>query len=367
MGLRRTVRDCVYGMAVGDALGVPFEFKPRGSFTCTEMVGYGTHNQPAGTWSDDTSMALALCDSYRELGRIDCDDIRERFRAWINTGAYTAGGDVFDYGGATARALRTGRGCTEESSKGNGSLMRCLPMAFMACSLSDIREVSAITHATEDCMKACEKMVGCARDVLHGGKTGRGGHDEAGGSSGYVWDTYNATIWCLERTDSYRDCVLAAVNLGDDTDTTACVAGGLAGILYGYDGIPPEWIEALRGKDVIDACLFGGVYSRDLLSFIERFEAALDGPKRDFYELGGAMFGLGFEMDCGRAFGERYPDTSTPDGLRAVLDEVDDATLLGGAVFSRWRYATHWTWEGAPDEDDLEWFRLALGRLRELA
>lgn len=81
MKLNRTLRDCVYGMAVGDALGVPFEFKPRGSFECVDMVGGGSHNQLAGTWSDDTSMALALCDSYRELGRVDCDDILRRFRA----------------------------------------------------------------------------------------------------------------------------------------------------------------------------------------------------------------------------------------------------------------------------------------------
>lgn len=100
MKLNRTLRDCVYGMAVGDALGVPFEFKPRGSFECIDMVGGGSHNQLAGTWSDDTSMALALCDSYRELGRVDCDDILRRFRAWINDGAYTADGVAFDYGNA---------------------------------------------------------------------------------------------------------------------------------------------------------------------------------------------------------------------------------------------------------------------------
>ena len=110
MGLLRTVRDCVYGMAVGDALGVPYEFRPRGSFTCTDMVGLGTHNQPAGTWSDDTSMALALCDSYRELGDINCDDILVKFRNWINEGAYTADGNVFDYGNATRQALDTGCG-----------------------------------------------------------------------------------------------------------------------------------------------------------------------------------------------------------------------------------------------------------------
>ena len=67
------IRDAMYGQAIGDALGVPYEFKPRGSFRCTGMTGYGTHDQPAGTWSDDTSMALATCDSYRELGRIDVD------------------------------------------------------------------------------------------------------------------------------------------------------------------------------------------------------------------------------------------------------------------------------------------------------
>lgn len=129
MKLNRTLCDCVYGMAVGDALGVPFEFKPRGSFECVDMVGGGSHNQLAGTWSDDTSMALALCDSYCELGRVDCDDILRRFRAWINDGAYTADGVAFDYGNATRKALATGRGGAGEWDKGNGSLNSCCLMA----------------------------------------------------------------------------------------------------------------------------------------------------------------------------------------------------------------------------------------------
>ena len=83
------VRDCIYGQAVGDALGVPFEFRGRDTFECTGMVGFGTHGQPAGTWSDDTSMALAICDSYRGLGCIDTDDIRARFLAWYRDGACT--------------------------------------------------------------------------------------------------------------------------------------------------------------------------------------------------------------------------------------------------------------------------------------
>lgn len=254
--LHRTVKDCLYGMAVGDALGVPFEFKPRGSFECTDMVGFGTHMQPAGTWSDDTSMALALADSWRELGRIDTVDILQRFREWFNNAAYTARGRVFDYGGATARALESGHGCTEEYSKGNGSLMRTLPLVFTTATDAEIAAVSAITHATQDCCQACVDMVAYARKMLEVGKPLGISSPEVGKSGGYVWDTYNAAIWCLEHTISYRECVLAAVNLGDDTDTTACVAGGLAGILYGYEGIPAEWVEALQGKDAIESCLF---------------------------------------------------------------------------------------------------------------
>lgn len=73
------LRDCIYGLAVGDALGVPYEFMPRGTFECANMIGYGTHGQPAGTWSDDTSMTLATCDSIRELGHIDTADMRDKF------------------------------------------------------------------------------------------------------------------------------------------------------------------------------------------------------------------------------------------------------------------------------------------------
>ncbi|WP_329932983.1 ADP-ribosylglycohydrolase family protein [Slackia isoflavoniconvertens] len=145
---------------------------------------------------------------------------------------------------------------TGEWDKGNGSLMRCLPMVFMDCTSAEVRAVSAITHATDACMDACEKMIRYAARLMREGTPAGESAGEPGGSSGYVWDTYNAAIWCLEHTESYKECVLAAVNLGDDTDTTACVAGGLAGILYGREAIPSEWLAALRGKDVIEACLF---------------------------------------------------------------------------------------------------------------
>ena len=259
-----TLRDCIYGQAVGDALGVPFEFLERGTFTCTDMVGHGTHGKPAGTWSDDTSMALALCDSIRSQGHVDCADIRDKFCSWLFDGAYTVDG-TFDVGGTTARALKCGHGRTGERDNGNGSLMRTVPLAFADASDEEVRAVSAITHAHALSMDVCVDMVHIARRLIAGASLQEAVPDyeelvvkdePAVKSSGFVLDTYDAALWCLCTTSSYAECVLRAVNLGSDTDTTAAVAGALAGIVYGVEGIPEAWLDALRGKDVIEGCLF---------------------------------------------------------------------------------------------------------------
>lgn len=259
-----SLRDCVYGQAAGDALGVPFEFRARGTFECTGMVGNGTHGQPAGTWSDDTSMMLAICDSYRELGCIDVDDIRAKFLLWYREDVYTCG-RLFDIGAATASALRLGHGLCGERDNGNGSLMRTVALAFTDATDDEVRAVSAITHAHSTSTEACVRMVHAARELIAGATP----REVASGcgvsvgkscseilSGGYVLYTFEAALWCLANTRSYADCVLAAVNLGDDTDTTAAVAGALAGIVYGEDEIPAEWLSLLRGKDVIEECLF---------------------------------------------------------------------------------------------------------------
>ncbi|MBM6786768.1 ADP-ribosylglycohydrolase family protein [Collinsella tanakaei] len=259
--MARTLRDCIYGQAVADALGVPYEFRPRGTFLCTGMIGHGSHNQPAGTWSDDTSMALAICDSYRELGRIDVEDIRARFVRWYRQGAYTIDG-LFDIGNATRAALERGHGLSGEWDNGNGSLMRTVPLAYTDATDDEVRAVSAITHAHAVSTEACVAMVKVARELIGGAEVADVAGDAAGRSAkgiksgGYVRDTYEAALWCLANTSSYAECVLAAVNLGDDTDTTAAVAGALAGIVYGMEGIPDEWLSALRGAEVIEACLF---------------------------------------------------------------------------------------------------------------
>lgn len=271
------LKGVIYGAAVGDALGVPFEFKKRGNFDCTGMVGHGTYGMPEGTFSDDTSMLLATLDSIRVCGGIDVDDMRSRFRSWLYEGAYTADGRAFDVGNTTATALEKGFGCDGERDNGNGSLMRIAPLAFTDATDEQIEAVSAITHAHEISKKACVMFVHMLRRALDDGAYGIAqaveDHMPDDGrfcflsnivtwpredvrSTGYVLDTLGAALWCAWNTHSYRDCVLTAVNLGDDADTTACVAGALAGAMYGYDDIPKEWTDALRGKDAIDACLF---------------------------------------------------------------------------------------------------------------
>ncbi|RSX51672.1 ADP-ribosylglycohydrolase family protein [Bifidobacterium samirii] len=264
-----TLADAIYGQAVGDALGVPYEFRARGSFHATGMTGHGSHNKPAGTWSDDTSMALAVCDSIRRCdGRVDPADIRRRFEDWYEYGEYTVDG-LFDIGTTTVHALTSGRGMDGEYDNGNGSLMRTIPLAFAAVTRADVAAVSAITHAHPISTTACADYVDYARRLIAGrtpiDALADGGPftpdladepEESIRSGGFVLDTLKAAIWCLVTTDTYADCILRAVNLGSDTDTTAAVAGALAGIVYTVDGIPADWLAALRGKPVIESCLF---------------------------------------------------------------------------------------------------------------
>ena len=273
----RGLRDAVYGAAVGDALGVPYEFMERGSFECTGMASGGAHNQPAGTFSDDTSMMLATCDSIRVRGCVDARDMSHRFKDWLHNGAYTADGTVFDFGHTVATALNEGRSGTDIRSNGNGSLMRIAPLAYTSADDNSISKVSAITHAHEISTESCVCFVKLIRNLV-GGNTFEDSlryslpnSDEFAfltdvaswprdkvKSGGYVLDTLGAALWCFANTNSYAECVLAAVNLGGDSDTTACVAGALAGAYYGFEAIPADWLETLRGKDVIDVCLFDG-------------------------------------------------------------------------------------------------------------
>ena len=275
------LHDAILGLAIGDALGVPYEFKKRGTFLCTEMVGYGTHNQPEGTWSDDTSMVLATLDSLKSNdGKIVPKDMFERFNYWLLYGDYTAHGEVFDAGIATCKALQTGKSQTGEYDNGNGSLMRILPLAFVPCTDDEIRAVSAITHGHRISMDACVIYVHIAKRLLAGesiceiiptlqyDKPFDRLHriDQISTSeiksSGYVVDTLEAALWAVshksnnaDKEKSFRNDLLDAVNLGQDTDTVGAVAGGLAGIIYGLDEVS-DWVETLQNREELERYLW---------------------------------------------------------------------------------------------------------------
>ena len=265
--------DAILGLAIGDALGVPYEFEQRGSFICSDMVGYGTHNQPEGTWSDDTSMTLATLDSLKNNnGIIVTEDICRRFNYWLLYGDYTVNGEVFDAGITTCTALKKGRPAVGEWDNGNGSLMRILPLAFVDCTDDEIRAVSAITHGHWISEEACVIYVHVAKRLLAGEPIAsiiptlenKKPSDRLKyintldisqiKSSGYVVDTLEAALWVVSHEGDwgkgFRNDILAAVNLGKDTDTVAAVAGGIAGIIYGLEDVH-DWVEKLRNKEEI--------------------------------------------------------------------------------------------------------------------
>lgn len=281
--------NSIMGFVVGDALGVPYEFRKRGTFLAKDMIGHGTYNQPVGTWSDDTSLTLATIDSLLCRGRIDLGDIMYKFSKWFYEGKYTPHGNVFDVGHTTRKAIENYAdhldpkrcGGYSVNDNGNGSLMRILPLAFLDCSFYEIYSVSALTHGHIISEIACELYVLIARNLIEGKNisdaikeaTSKMGfalknnkefhripkigelHRKEIKSTGYVVDTLEAALWCLLTTNSYKDCVITAVNLGDDTDTIAAVAGGLAGIIYGVGGnkgIPEEWISKIAQKSSIE-------------------------------------------------------------------------------------------------------------------
>ncbi len=279
---------------------MPYEFGHH--IETVELRGHGTHDQPPGTWSDDGALMLALLDSLLTVG-FDPEDQGRRAVAWADAGAYTPDGDgMFDIGGATSAAfgrLRRGTpaidaGGTGDRDQGNGSLMRILPIALVEAPDDDAELVerahvaSRVTHGHPNCQVACALYVLIAHELLRGSSepedaleisverlrsvyasqpafasvlealvAHRSNLRKPGG--GWVLDSFWSAWEAFAAGSSYRDTIERAVKYGNDTDTTAAIAGGLAGIRWGLDeregGIPRQWLSALRGKDIVEGLL----------------------------------------------------------------------------------------------------------------
>ncbi|MEO1260840.1 MAG: ADP-ribosylglycohydrolase family protein [Bacteroidota bacterium] len=298
------------GVALGDAVGVPYEFKGAAEMKknpAKDMTGYGTYHQPPGTWSDDSSLTFCLATSL--LNGYDLKDISKKFISWKEEAYWSARGELFDIGNTTARAidrlkdlcnsnniqeLKNQKYYGNETENGNGSLMRILPLLFFIKGKSIkeqfniIWEVSALTHRHIRAAMSCLIYLKLAEKILEGFGKHEGyllvqkeiirfweeisfaaaeqNHFEKTikqniatltkeeiKSGGYVIESLEASIWCFLNQNNFKDTILSAVNLGHDTDTTAAIAGGLAGLYYGTENIPEFWIASIaRMEDIID-------------------------------------------------------------------------------------------------------------------
>lgn len=293
--------DGILGLTIGDAMGVPLEFCMREKLMenpTTEMIGYGSHDVPKGSWSDDTSMTIATIDSINNKGKIDYDDIATNFLKWFKEAKYTPTDRVFDIGRTSLRAIarfETSRnnavecGGESEMDNGNGSLMRILPIAYYCFAknkndkeiLDIVSKVSSITHKHEISIIGCYIYVLYAIKLLEG-KTKEQAYEyiksydynmfskeyvnrynrilkeniseyslEEIKSTGFVVDTLEATLWVLLNTNLYSQAIIGAINLGNDTDTVGACVGGLAGIIYGIEEFPEQWKKDLLKYDYI--------------------------------------------------------------------------------------------------------------------
>jgi ADP-ribosylglycohydrolase len=300
--LQDRVSGGLYGLLIGDAVGVPYEFHdmdrlpPFEQIDMTPPPGFRRSHAgvPPGTWSDDGAQALCLLASLLHASRLDVHDFARRLLNWSNAGYMAVDYEVFDIGMQTQQAFaRLARGVgplqaglLDERANGNGSLMRVLPLALWHQGsdselVADACTQSRLTHGHERSLAVCAFYCLWARSLLEDMDQA---WDEAAArlravlpehpqlareadyildparaaqieGSGYVLDTLWSARHALDTQNSYAGVVRAAIALGNDTDTTACVAGGLAGIRHGVHAIPSDWLAALRGRELVQPLL----------------------------------------------------------------------------------------------------------------
>jgi ADP-ribosylglycohydrolase len=295
---QKHIEGGLLGLLIGDALGVPYEFEKIPHFDQIEFTPPPGHwhawpGTLPGTWSDDGAQALCLLASLLESGHLDPDDLARRLLRCHTTGYLWPDGRAYDIGNTTAAALeafRDGRpvleaGPSGEQDNGNGSLMRVLPLALWhqgtdAELVHDAQTQSRVTHGhlrAQLCCALCclwarrilagiagpwESAVAALREILSTGSEARReleaeirpDQGPGGQGSGYVVDCLHSARFAV-AAGGYEVAVKTAVALGDDTDTTACVAGGIAGLRDGIEAIPLRWRSSLRGKELYEPLL----------------------------------------------------------------------------------------------------------------
>ncbi|HYI14399.1 MAG TPA: ADP-ribosylglycohydrolase family protein [Thermomicrobiales bacterium] len=285
-GLRDRYRGALVGSAVGDALGATVEFMARDAISrkygeLREIVGGGWLNLPKGEVTDDTQMARCIARSLAERGEFDGDDIAARFVEWYRSNPPDIGNTTRDALVRLASGVpwqEAGQQTHEKMrprDKSNGSVMRCAPVALFAradpkANARYSADSSRITHANPLCIAGCVALNAGIAALLNGPGTDsvsvainatdddtvreslgsvHAQTAETLDAGGYVLATLQSSFWALTTNDTLEEAIVAAVNLGQDADTTGAVAGALAGARWGYSAIPDRWRDVLRGRE----------------------------------------------------------------------------------------------------------------------
>ncbi len=297
---RNRVLGGIWGLIIGDAVGVPYEFTSQEDIPNLEEIDIITPKHfrktypevPFGTYSDDSAQFLCILDSYIECDGFDIDNLAKKFLAWLSDGLWAVDGYVFDVGGQTLNALAEyARGTSPRESgmclpegKGNGALMRTLALALIEDGdderlVNDSHEQAMITHGNI-CNHVCCAFYNLIAKYLLEGMEFEESYSTAVNSlrkiykenkkyleefennilpdgiiiergTGYVLDCLKSAFKVIRESNSYEEAIKKAIALGNDTDTTAAVVGGLAGIIYGFDNIPTRWYKQIRGKESV--------------------------------------------------------------------------------------------------------------------
>lgn len=266
---RDKVKGMLWGLIVGDALGSPIQFTDKDNHPwITEMEYCPVFNVPAGFWTDDGSMAMCIMDSFVRKSGYDIKDVAATFVKWLKEGYLSSiEGRSFDIGNATFASLskfsETGSLVNgEESSQGNGSLMRLSPSYIIARALNRaeiVREVSDVTHASNRVRETCDVLALILDLHMAGGRScyGPGAETprEKVPNSGWCVDSLNAAMWAFNTTKTFEEGMIAAVNLGGDSDSIGAIYGQIAGAYYGFDAIPERWVKAVKTCEDVDALI----------------------------------------------------------------------------------------------------------------
>lgn len=277
---RNKVKGMLWGLVVGDCFGSPIQFSSKdGHPWITEMVECPVFRLPPGYWTDDSSMAMCVMDSYVRNGGYDLKDIGDTFVRWLREGYLSSvEGRSFDVGGATWSSCdRIARGSLvngSEDSQGNGSIMRFVPSYLIARKEGRpeiLHEVSDLTHASARVREVVDRFAAVLDEHLDSKRTtARSEYTtrEEVNNSGWAVSTLEAALWAFNTTETFEEGMIAAVNLGGDSDSIGAVYGQIAGAYYGFEAIPERWVKAVKTWQVVD-------------DLIERFIVKVQGGSKE--------------------------------------------------------------------------------------